>query len=185
MKFKFIIYGLIQFLTMCNPMVSHVKNSQIVSNENRARNDQDLDNDLIYPQGRYRLDFKVGDRFKLKEPMYLRHSVTGVIQLTETTMSFVPKLENYMTNPEAYAFQGDNAYQIIRLVPKGEIIELVAIKSSTQAGFIVYFAFKGQDDWFRCSTFRIRDKNRDGSLPDGTRIHPYTYEKKLFDKLPN
>jgi len=184
MNYKIILVIYLGLLAMCQPMIHSMKNANRISNENRAKNNRDLNSDLIYPEGRYRLDFQVGDRFSLMEPMYLRHSVTGVIELTETTMSFVPKLENYVTTPEAYAFGGDNPYQIIRLVPKGEIIKLVAIKSSTQAGFIEYFVFEGKNDWFRCSAFVRWDDDRGGYLSDGTRIHPYTYKKELFSKLP-
>ena len=185
MKYQFIpIWGISFLLIACQPFIFAVKSSKRIANENRARNHEDLTADWKYPNGPYRLDFKVGDRFKLKEPMYLHCNVANVVNLSETTMSFVPKIERYKNNPEAYVFGGDNPYQIIRLVPKDESIELVAIKRSIQAGFILYFVFDGQNDWFRISTFRKWDSVRGGHLSDGRRIHPYTYKKELFSKLP-
>lgn len=170
-------------LAMCNP-IQAIKRAERVTNENRARNYKDFQNDWLYPQGQYRLDFKIGDKFRLNKPMFLRYNVAGIVYLAEPELSGLPTISEYKRNPKPYSFGGDNVLQIIQMAPKGTVIELVAIKDSSQAGFLTYFVFDGKDEWFRCSTFREWKDAWDGYLPDGLRIHPYTYKKEYFTKLP-
>jgi hypothetical protein len=183
MRFKFIIFGLIPFLTMCNPIVAHVKNSRRVSNENRAKEFKDFDDSKPIGNWRPRMNYKIGDRFKLKQPMYLHYDVTGSVELTETFLFNVPKLDKYKKNPELYEFGGDNIYQVIRLVDKGTIIQFVSSKSSGGDGALYYFVIQGEDDWFRCSSFKSWDESRTERLPNGDTIRAYTYDRELFEKL--
>lgn len=143
------------------------------SNENHARNIRDFDG--YYPNGLYRLSFKIGDRFKLKEPMFLYLANTGVVQLHPASKFSTPSVKKYSADPDSYKFGGRNNYQVIRLVPRGEVIQLVAIKHSSQAGYLPYFVFEGKDQWFRSSTFAIST---------GTGDHSETHDRKYFAKLP-
>lgn len=144
-----------------------------VRNENRARNEPDFNQEKH--TGIYCYDFKVGDQFKLQKPMFLHHSITGVVYLSPPSEIDTPSMENYRRDPNAYQHGNRNSYQVIRLASKGTIIRLVAIKDSSQAGFIPYFVFEGEDEWFRSATFR----KRDGSLNP----HGNTYDREYFLKL--
>lgn len=181
MKNMLIIFFVI-LVTMCNPIQS-IKRAERVTNENRSRIDKDFEETWLYPQGPYRLDFKIGDKFKLSKPMYLQYGVNGVVDLSEPELCGLPTISEYKKNPKPYTYGGDNVFQIIRLAPKGTIIKLKAIKDSSQAGFLTYFVFEGEDEWFRCSTFRQWKEEWDGYLPDGLRVHPYTYNREYFTKL--
>jgi hypothetical protein len=146
-----------------------------VRNENRARNDRDFDE--YYPNGAYKLDFKIGDRFRLKKPMFLHHAITGVVYLTPPNDASgpTPSVKEYLSNPKAYAFGGNNSYRILRLAPERTVIRLVAIKDSSQAGYLTYFVFEGEDEWFRSAQFAVSSGHGDSSD---------TYSHEYFTKLP-
>lgn len=146
--------------------------SERASNENHARNKRDFVG--YYPNGLYTLGFKIGDRFKLQQPMFLHHSITGVVYLSPAQEFDTPSLKEYLANPDQFKFGGRNNYQIIRLVPRGEVIRLVAIKHSSQAGYLPYFVFEGKDQWFRSSTFAVSEGSGD---------HSDTYDREYFSKL--
>lgn len=180
---KLISLGVIPILAMCQPMVKSVIDSRRVTNENRAKGEKDFDDtkhirDVWQPKSNY----KMGDRFRLKNPMYIHQSVDGTVQLTRPPFFDVPALVDYRKNPELYRFGGDNVYQIIRLLPKGTIIQWVGSKSSGE-GAIYYFAVQGEDDWFRCSSFKRYDGKNAEYLPNGKINSAYKYNEDLFEKL--
>jgi hypothetical protein len=184
MKHKILIIGVIPVLAMCQPIVSSVTDSRRVTNENRAKGKRDFDDtkhvgNVWQPKSNY----KIGDRFRLKQPMYLHQSVTGSVQLAEISLFNVPKLEEYKNNPELYQFGGDNAYQVIRLYPRGTIIQFVASKSSGGEGAIYYFVIQGEDDWFRCSSFKETDSSNVEYLANGKINRAFKYNNQLFEKL--
>ncbi len=143
-----------------------------VSNDNSARKMRDFDG--YYPKGLYKLDFKIGDRFMLNQPMYFYLANTGILQLHPTSRFSGPPLNKYLSDPDQFKFGGRNNCQIIRLVPRGEVIRLVAIKHSSQAGYLPYFVFEGKDQWFRSSTFAVSGGKGD---------HSDTYDREYFSKL--
>lgn len=171
---------IIPLLTMCQPFVTSVKNSRRVSNENRAKEFKDFDDSKhIAPNWQPRMNYKIGDRFRLKQLMYLHYDVTGCVQLVETSHSTVPKLEKYYKNPDLHKYGGDNVYQVIRLFPKGTIIKFVASKSSGGEGALYYFVKDGEDNWFRCSSFKRWDESRvSKKFTDA-----FKYNDELFEKL--
>lgn len=131
-----------------------------------------------YPGRGLVMDYKVGDRFRLRQPMFLAYEVTRIVYLSEPGDVGVPKLSGYRKDPAAYRYGGENNYQVIRLVPAGTVIEIVKIADLD--AMISYFVIKGDANWFRSAAF-ASDK-----------IIEYTaervvicksYDKKLFTKL--
>lgn len=123
--------------------------------------------------------YKVGDRFRLRQQMFLSYSAENLVQLRELSAATVPRIDDYRKTPEAYRFGGRNPYQVIKLVPAGTVIEIVKIAEIDLSPY-PYFVIRGDENWFRCSTF-----SQDNNLEYTTeRITiEKAYEKKLFEKL--
>lgn len=123
--------------------------------------------------------YKVGDRFRLRQQMFLSYSAENLVQLRELSSATVPRIEEYRNNPEAYRYGGHNPYQVVKLVPAGTIIEIVKIAEIDLSPY-PYFVIRGDDNWFRCSTFS-QDNNLEYTSERIT--IEKAYDKKLFEKL--
>lgn len=145
------------------------------NNENHAKRALDLTASKN-SERKYLLDFMPGDQFILKKDMFLHVCVSNVIELGAPGDG-LPSPRAYHDKPSAFSRGGINPYQVIRFVPRGTVIRLEAIKENSQAGFLTYFVFDGESDWFRSSIFRMSSDNK--------LVHSYTYNREYFSKLPS
>lgn len=124
------------------------------------------------------MDYKVGDRFRLRQPMFLVYADTGIVQLRYIAHTHVPKLSDYKKNADAYRYGGRNRHQVIRLVPAGTVIRIVKIADIDVV--IPLFVFEGEVNWFRCAAFA---SNRNIEYTAERIVLLKSYDKELFTKL--
>ena len=125
------------------------------------------------------MDYRFGDRFRLRQPMFLVYTRQRIVYLCEVVDSDVPNLAEYKKNPHAYSYGSGNRYQVIRLVPAGTVIRVVKI-ADVDTVTIPYFVFEGENDWFRCAAFA---SNRNLEYNARRKVILKSYDKELFRKL--
>lgn len=131
-------------------------NKYIFIHEPRPQEHADFDD--------YPLDFKVGDCFSLCCPVFLlKEQVDGKwwalnLDFREASSS---KIEDFSSNPWKYP-------SIVRVVPAGEIVEIMSLKATTyHRVLLVYLRLQNGEEWVWSSMF------------EGTRGH---YNRDMFRK---
>ncbi len=150
-------------------------------NENHAANHKDFTMEeyrKTYNGRRVVMHYKVGDRFRLKQWMFLCFSAAKVVQLRDLDDTYVPSIENYRKNPEAYRYGGNNPYQVIKIVPAGTVVEIVKMVPIDFAPH-PYFIIQGDDNWFRCATFAEDTEDYSAERV----VYEWSYDRYLFKKL--
>lgn len=179
-RFQLILFSFL--LASCYRTIEKSYDSNGIPNENHAAQHEDFTVqgylDTFSGRGLI-MGYKVGDRFRLRQQMFLLFSNSGVVYLNGLEEYESPNIDKYLQNPGAFRYGGDNPYQVIKLIPAGTVIEIVKITKYDFSPY-PYFVIRGESNWFRCATFRenvsIRDKN-------GKKIITKTYDKSLFFKL--
>lgn len=135
------------------------KNGFIFIHEPRPQENADFDD--------YPLDFQVGDCFSLCHPAFLlKEQVDGrwwklELDFREASLS---DMEDYSSNPWKYP-------SIVRVVPAGEIVEIMSLKATTyHRVLLVYLRLQNGEEWVCSYMF------------EGDRGH---YNHKLFRKHPS
>lgn len=87
--------------------------------------------------GSYRMEFKVGDRFRTAEPAVIIRTKQGEMELVFTNdLDLIP-----------------SGYQTVENVSADTEVVLVAIKADRKVHFGTYLQIAGQTQWLRCRTF--------------------------------
>lgn len=87
--------------------------------------------------GSYRMEFKIGDRFRTAEPAAIIRTKQGEMELVFTDdLDLVPA-----------------GYQIVESIPSDTEVVLVAIKADRKVHFGTYLQIARQARWLRCRTF--------------------------------
>ena len=85
------------------------------------------------------LDYAVGDRFETVKTMLLTRPVGRELSLDEPGMG-VPSIEQYEKDPTRFRY-------VVRLVPAGTALKLVAIKDAGYHTSVTYVQLAGTEEW--------------------------------------
>jgi hypothetical protein len=85
------------------------------------------------------LDFRVGDRFETLKHMFLTRPTGQELDLAPPGLG-APSLEQYARDPGRFQY-------VVKLVPPGTILELVAIKDAGVQTAVTFVRMAGVDDW--------------------------------------
>ena len=111
------------------------------------------------------LDYAVGDRFEMLKPMFLTRPTGEGLSLSEPGLGS-PSLDQYAKKPKQYDY-------VIKVVPSGTKIKLVAIKDATNCT-LTFVQLEGFNEWVWVG------------LGEDTKIgvqHHLRYDREYFKKV--
>jgi hypothetical protein len=85
------------------------------------------------------LDYRAGERFETLKPMFLTRPTGQELALAKPGIG-APSLEQYAADPTCFQY-------VVRLVPAGSTLELVAIKDAGVRTSVTFVRMAGFDEW--------------------------------------
>ena len=112
------------------------------------------------------LDYAPGDRFTTIKPMLLTKPVGTDLSLTKPGIG-APSLDQYARDPKRFGY-------VLKIVPAGTRLELVAIKDAGLHTPVVFVCIEGVDEWVGVT------------LDESTKVgveHRLRYNREYFHKV--
>jgi len=85
------------------------------------------------------LDYKAGDRFETLKPMFLIRPTGRELALAKPGIG-APSLEQYAADPTRFRY-------VVKLVPAGSMLDLVAVKDAGMQTSVTFVRMAGFDEW--------------------------------------